>query len=54
MYIYNETKCYIFTVDDIEKFDGNFEHSAMLLVPSDRINKMTVMGTEAIDNLELK
>ena len=54
VYIYNETKCYIFTVDDIEKFDGNFEHSAMLLVPSDRINKMTVMGTEAIDNLELK
>lgn len=54
IYIYNETKCYIFTMDDIDKYDGNFEHSAMLLVPSDKISKMTVVSPNAIDNLELK
>lgn len=54
VYIYNEQECLIYNLDGTLKFDGNLGKTAYLLIPSDSVSKMSIVGDSSIDNIELK
>lgn len=54
VFIYNESKCLIGDMNGDIKYQGELSKSARLIIPSDRVNKFTVVSTTSIDGMELR
>lgn len=54
IYIYGETECSIYNLSGVEKFRGVLEDNISLLIPGDSVNRLTLVGKDAIKALELK
>lgn len=52
--IYNETECRIYSSNGVEKYAGNFEKSALMLIPAGSKYRYIVVTPDSIDTVELK
>ncbi len=52
--IYNETECRIYSSNGVEKYAGNFEKSALMLIPAGAKYRYIVVTPDSIDTVELK
>ena len=52
--IYNEAECQIFTTEGVEKYHGNFNKSARLMLPANGSYKYYLVTDNTIDTIQLK
>lgn len=52
--IYNESECRIYSSSGAEKYSGNFNKSALLLIPQNSMRRYMVVTPDSIDTIELK
>lgn len=52
--IYNESECQIFTTEGVEKYHGNFNKSARLMLPANGSYKYYLVTDNTIDTIQLK
>ena len=53
-YVYSDSECMIFNIFGTEKYKGTVDDTISLLIPGDSVNKMTVVSTNSIINLQLE
>lgn len=53
-YVYSDSECMIFNIFGTEKYKGTVDDTISLLIPGDSVNKMTIVSTDSIVNLELE
>ena len=53
-YVYSDSECMIFNIFGTEKYKGTVDDTISLLIPGDSVNKMTVVSTNSIVNLQLE
>ncbi|MBR2122170.1 MAG: hypothetical protein IJ930_04465 [Lachnospiraceae bacterium] len=54
LYINGLQECLILTVDGVQKFDGRFDRSVDVLIPSGRIAQMSAVCGDTIQKIQLK
>lgn len=52
--IYNETNCFIYNSNGVQKYAGNFDKSALTLIPLSSGYRYMVVTPDSIDTIELK
>ncbi len=52
--IYNETECCIYNTNGVQKYAGNFEKSARILIPLGSAYHYMIVTPDTIDTIELK
>ncbi len=52
--IYNESTCKIYGINGKEKYNGYFEKSVYMVIPTTKKNKLTLVTADSIDTIELK
>ena len=51
---YNETECMVMTMDNIEKFRGEFSKTVRLMLPAGGPYKYLLVTDSSIDTIQLK
>jgi len=51
---YNETQCVIKTLDDVEKYNGNFSKTVDLMLPTSSAYKYILVTEQSIDTIQMK
>lgn len=54
IYIYGETECLIYNTFGIQKYAGTMEKSISLIIPGSQVDKLTLVSSDTIQNLQLK
>ena len=52
--IYNETECLIETISGIEKFNGNFNKTVRLMIPTNSAYRYVIVTDTSIDTIQLR
>lgn len=52
--VYNETECYIMTLDGVEKYNGQFTKTVDLMLPTGAAYKYILVTNNSMDTIQLK
>ena len=52
--IYNESECCIYNIDGVEKYSGQFEKSALVLIPQSGAYRYMIVTPDSVDTVELQ
>lgn len=52
--IYNDSRCKIYNLNGVEKFNGEFEEPVLLLVPTEQNSKYTLVNRDSVKTIRLK
>ncbi len=52
--IYNESECSIYNIDGVEKYSGQFEKSALVLIPQSGAYRYMIVTPDSVDTVELQ
>lgn len=52
--VYNETECFIITMDGVEKFNGNFTKTVRLMISTGNAYRYVIVTDTSIDTIQMK